>query len=107
MMHNGTTAHIKILPDEAEEVAEVVVERLRTYDYKVRLLLPTEGMRHNTRPGEELYYKEVDDILINRLKKNGNSNIEVITVPGNLDTREWGIKAAGYMIQELKERRRL
>lgn len=107
MMHNGTTAHIKILPDEAEEVAEVVVERLKTFDYKVRLLLPTEGMRHNTRPGEELYYKEVDDILINRLKKNGNSNIEVITVPGNLDTREWGIKAAGYMIQELKERRRL
>ncbi len=107
MMHNATTAHIKILPEEAEEVAEVVVQRLRTFDYKVRLLLPTEGMRHNTRPGEELYYKEVDDILINRLMKNGNNNIDVITVPGNLDTREWGISAAGYMIEELKVRQKL
>lgn len=107
MMHNATTAHIKILPEEAEEVAEVVVQRLRTFDYKVRLLLPTEGMRHNTRPGEELYYKEVDDILINRLMKNGNNNINVITVPGNLDTREWGISAAGHMIEELKVRQKL
>ncbi len=107
MMHNATTAHIKILPDEAEEVAEAVVQRLKTIDYKVRLLLPTEGMRHNTRQGEELYYREVDDILINRLKKNGNDHIEVITVPGNLDTREWGVIAAGYMIQALKERQKL
>ncbi len=107
MMHNATTAHIKILPEEAEEVAEVVVQRLKNFDYKVKLLLPTEGMRHNTGPGEELYYREVDDILINRLKKNGNSNIDVITVPGNLDTREWGILAAGHMIEELKERQKL
>ena len=104
MMHNATTAHIKVLPDEAEEIAEIVVHRLKTIDYRVKLLLPTEGMRFNTRQGEELYYKEVDDILINRLKRNGNSNIEVITVPGNLDTVEWGVLAAGYMIEELKER---
>ncbi len=104
MMHNATTAHIKILPDEAKEVAELVVQKLSKIDYKVRLLLPTGGMRHNTEPGEELFYKEVDDILINRLKQNGNENIEVITVPGNLDTKEWGTRAAGYMLEALKER---
>ncbi len=105
MMHNGTTAHIKILPEEAEEVAKTVIQRLKTFDYKVKLLLPTEGMRHNTGPGEELYDKKVDDILINRLTNPENSNIEVITVPGNLDTKAWGIQAAGYMIEALKERK--
>jgi uncharacterized protein (UPF0261 family) len=104
MMHNKTTAHIKILPDEAKEIADVVVKRLNTIDYKVKLLIPTDGMRHNTRPGEELYYKEVDEILINTIKNNLNSNIEVVIIPGNLDTREWGIRAARYMYEELKAR---
>ena len=101
MMHNKTTAHIKILPDEAKEVAEIVVKRLNTIDYKVKLLIPTEGMRHNTRQGEVLYYKEVDDILINTIKSKLNSNIEAVVIPGNLDTREWGIQAAQYMLEEL------
>lgn len=101
MMHNDTIAHIKILPDEAEEVAKMVVSRLNTADYPIKLLLPTDGMRHNTRPGEELYNKEVDDILLNELRNIKNKNIEVITIPGNLDTREWGIQAALHMIGEL------
>lgn len=103
MMHNKTTAHIKILPDEAKEVADIVVKRLNTIDYKVKLLIPTEGMRHNTRPGEELFYKEVDEILIHTIRNNLNSNIEVILIPGNLDTKEWGIQAAQHMFEVLKE----
>lgn len=103
MMHNAETAHIKILPDEAEVVAKVVVDKLNALDYHIRLLIPTDGMRHNTREGQELYYKEVDDILINTILNNlNNKNVEIITIPGNLDTKEWGIKAAHHMIEELK-----
>lgn len=104
MLHNATMAHIKILPDEAEEVAKRMTDRLQKIDYPVKLLLPTEGMRHNTREGEELYYKEVDDTILRAMRENGNGNIEIITVPGNLDTKEWGIQAAHYMIDELRER---
>ena len=105
MYHNATTAHIKILPDEAEITADRVIERLDKIDYPVKLLLPTDGMRHNTRKGEELYYKEVDDILLGKLAAVQNPNIQILTVPGNLDTEEWGIQAAHYMAEELKERK--
>lgn len=108
MMHNGNTAHIKILPDEAKEVADVLVERLNAIDYHIRLLIPTDGMRHNTQAGQELYYKEVDDILINTIKNNiNNKNVEIITVEGNLDTVDWGVKAAHHMIDELRKSGRL
>ena len=73
-------------------------------DYPVKLILPTDGMRHNTRAGEELYYKEVDEIILKQLYEIKNKNIEIVTIPGNLDTKEWGIEAAHQMIRELKER---
>lgn len=104
MLHNASMAHIKLLPDEARITADRLVERLEKIDYPVKLLIPTDGMRHNTRKGEELYYKEVDDIIISRVKDLKNDNVEIITVPGNLDTVEWGIQAAHHMIDELRER---
>ena len=61
-------------------------------------------MRHNTCKGEALYYQEVDDIIIRKIKELNNENIQIITIPGNLDTREWGMQAAHYMIDELRER---
>lgn len=102
MFHNATMAHIKILPDEAVEVSDRMIERLNKIDYPVKLLLATDGMRHNTREGEELYNKEVDDIINDKMRGIQNENIEIITVPGNLDTVEWGIQAAHYMIDELR-----
>lgn len=104
MFHNATTAHIKLLPDEAEITTARFVERLEKIDYPVKLLLPTDGMRHNTRKGEELYYKEVDDIIFEKIKEIKNNNVDIITVPGNLDTKEWGIRAAHFMMDELRER---
>lgn len=102
MLHNATMAHIKILPDEAAEVSDCMVERLNKIDYPVKLLLTTDGMRHNTREGEELYYREVDDIILSKMRGIKNEHIEIITVPGNLDTTEWGIQAAHHMIDELR-----
>lgn len=104
MMHNATMAHIKLLPDEAELTTAVFVERMEKIDYPVKLLLPTDGMRHNTRKGEELYYKEVDDIILRQLRGIRNPNVEIITILGNLDTKEWGIQAAHHMVDALWER---
>ena len=103
MMHNANTAHIKLLPDEAEITTARFAARIEKIDYRVKLLIPTDGMRHNTRKGEALYYKEVDDIIIRQLKEIRNPNVEIITIPGNLDTEEWGIQAAHHMVDELKE----
>ncbi len=102
LMHNSEIAHIKILPDEALEVAKIVAGRLEEADYPIKLLLPTDGMRHNTREGEELYYPEVDKNIIEILSGIQNKNVEKISVKGNLDTEEWGVQAAHHMMDELK-----
>lgn len=103
MYHNADTLHIKILPDEAAIVAKRVVERLEQIEYPIKLLLPTDGMRHNTQKGEELYNPEVDAILLEGLRSVKNPCVQVITISGNLDTKAWGIEAAHQMVQELNE----
>ena len=102
MMHNHNMAHIKLLPEEAAHVAEEIRRRLIAADYPVKLLLPTEGMRSNTRPGEELYDPEVDRRLLEGLRAMENPWITIEEIPGNLNTQEWGIEAAKRMLEELK-----
>ena len=104
MLHNANTAHIKILPGEAEALGKVLTDRLSKVTYPVKLLIPTKGMRHNTKAGEELYSPETDNILIQTIVDNVNDNVEVILIPHNLDTKEFGNKAAHYIIQEMKQR---
>lgn len=102
MLHNSDTAHIKILPEEAKALGEILCARLSKLTYPVKLLIPTKGMRHNTLEGQELYSPESDSVLIQTIISNLNDNIEAIVIPNNLDTAEFGIKAAHYMIEEMK-----
>ena len=104
MLHNANTAHIKILPEEAKALGEILAERLSKVNYPVKLLIPTKGMRHNTLEGQELYSPESDSILIQTIINNVNDNVEIVVIPHNLDTPEFGIKAAHYMIEEMKAR---
>ena len=107
MLHNANTAYIKILPEEAEALGKILAERLSKVTYPVKLLIPTKGMRHNTLVGQELYSPESDNVLIKTIIDNVNDNIEVIVIPHNLDTKEFGIKAAHYIIDEMKIRGKL
>jgi uncharacterized protein (UPF0261 family) len=103
IMHNTTMAHIKILPDEAVGVAKLLTDKLERAESPIKVLLPSDGMRHNTRVGEELYDEEVDGIIKEAIKAVKNENVEVISIEGNLDTKEWGIQAAHHMIDALKQ----
>ncbi|WP_312642485.1 Tm-1-like ATP-binding domain-containing protein [Hydrogenoanaerobacterium sp.] len=106
-MHNATLAHIKILPDEAAEIGKLFAQRLNRASEGVKLIIPTNGMRKNTKPGENLYYKEVDDVLIKTITENVNENVHVEIIEGNLNEEDWGVRAAHAMVDELKRRGRL
>ncbi len=103
-MHNGTLAHIKILPDEAVKIGKIFAERLNLAEQGVKLIIPTEGMRKDTKEGQSLYFKEVDDVLIKTIKDNINKNVRLEFMEGNLDDKDWGIRAAHQMIDELRLR---
>lgn len=100
--HNATTVHIKISKEEAKDIGKIVADRLNTADYPIKLLIPTDGMRHNTTKGEALYDPEADKALIDTLLANVKEHVEVITIEGNLDTKEWGTKAAEIMLDVMK-----
>jgi len=106
-MHNATIAHIKILPDEAQKIGEMVAERLNLASKGVTLLIPTNGMRKDTKPGEKLFEKEVDNTLIRAITENVGENVKIQHVEGNLNDVDWGLKAAHAMLDELKRRGKL
>ena len=107
MLHNANTAHIKILPEEAEALGKILAERLSKVTYPVKLLIPTKGMRHNTLEGQELYEPKSDSVLIQTIIENVSDNAEVIVIPHNLDTPEFGVKAAHYIVDEMKKQGKL
>ncbi len=103
-MHNAQLAHIKILPDEAREIGAIFAARLNRAKRPVKLVLPTEGMRKNTRPGENLYAKETDEALLNAIRAGLNRQVEVVPLSGNLNDASWGRRIAHIMAQELRDR---
>lgn len=103
-LHNSFLAHIKILPDEALEVGKIFADRLNLAKKGVRLILPTEGMRKNTRPGGNMYAPATDKALLDTILANVGPNVRVEQLEGNLDDAEWGVKAARAMADELRLR---
>lgn len=100
--HNATTVHIKISKEEAADIGKIVADRLNTADYPIKLLIPTDGMRHNTTKGEALYDPEADKVLVDTLLENIKEHVEVVMIEGNLDTKEWGVQAAQIMLDVMK-----
>lgn len=101
--HNAQLAHIKILREEAPDVARMVAARLNKSVGEVTLLIPTNGFRKNTRPGEPLYDKEVDDAIVATLLENiANDKVIVKYVGANLNEEAFGVAAAEEMIAILK-----
>lgn len=102
--HNAQLAHIKILPDEAKAIGKIFAQRVNLAQEGAVLLLPTNGMRLNTRPGENLYNKQTDDALLQAICQNLAPHIQVRQIVGNLNEKEWGVQAAHAMVDELRRR---
>lgn len=101
-MHNATLAHIKILPDEAVEVGTIFADRLNRSTHPLKLVLPTEGMRKNTRPGGNLYCPETDTALLGTIRSQCGEQIRIVELEGNLNDVDWGRQIAHIMADELK-----
>ncbi len=99
--HNERLAHIKLKEKEARRVAELFTDRLNAAGREVELILPTDGMRCDTRPGEALYDSSVDDTLLKVIEEKAGENVHIQYLKGNLDSEEWGIRAARYLAEKL------
>lgn len=101
--HNERLAHIKLTAKEAYQVAKLFAGRLNEAEGDIQLILPTDGMRRDTKPGESLYDPEIDTILAEGIKSEIKKEIQVKVVEGNLDTEGWGRQIAAIMANELQK----
>lgn len=99
--HNERLAHIKLEAEEARNVAELFTERLNAANRNVELILPTDGMRCDTRQGESLHDSLVDNVLLKTIEERAGNNIHIKYLNGNLDSEEWGVAAARYLVEKL------
>ncbi|MGB4407266.1 MAG: Tm-1-like ATP-binding domain-containing protein [Sphaerochaeta sp.] len=106
-MHNNTLAHIKITKQEAASVGALFGRRLSLATGSPTIVLPTKGLRANTEEGGTLYDPAVDEVLINSILENCGPSVEVKVIEGNLNTEEWGRKAAKVLIEVLTREKRL
>jgi uncharacterized protein (UPF0261 family) len=101
--HNAELAHIKITAEEARAIGKIFGERLSRAKDGVRLLIPTNGMRLNTKPGESLYDPEVDKNLVAAIKENVSPPVIIKEIEGNINDEGCARSAAREMLDLLRD----
>ena len=102
--HNQYCVHVKVTKEEILKGAALLAERLNVYESPVTVLMPLRGFRTFTQEGEDLYDPEVDQALIQYLKKNLKKSIRVVEVDANANDEVFSQAAADEMTA-LMERR--
>ena len=97
-LHNNQVAHVKAFVHEAEQAANIVVERLNKAKGPVTVLLPLRGLRADSLPGQKLYDPDVDNAVRDILRNGLNANIKQVEVDANLLDMAFSEVAAREML---------
>lgn len=86
VFHNSSIAHTKIYKDEAIRLAQILAGRLNQATAPVCLILPDEGFCEAAAKGGPMYDPEADRAFIETIKPLLRPDIQVIDVPGNINS---------------------
>lgn len=78
VLHNSEIAHVKLTQDEARRGAEIFTQRLNSHKGKLSVILPLQGLRSDTRPGQKLYDPAVDAVIFETIRKGLRKEIRLI-----------------------------
>lgn len=95
--HNSDLVHLKLLKNEIIEVGKLIVARLNESKGPVTIVIPLQGFRTGTKPGEPLYDPEIDLALIKILRSKVIDNINIIEVDANINDVEFNFVALKEM----------
>jgi uncharacterized protein (UPF0261 family) len=102
VLHNGSLAHIKLTVGEASAVGTVVGERLSKAKGEITLLVPTQGLRSESSPGEKMYDPEVDAALVDAIASHCGPYVTISEFDGCLNTAEFGRIAAEELHKQIE-----
>lgn len=98
VVHNSGITHIKLSKEEIIQVGLIISKRLNASVGPVTVIIPLKGFRQDTRPGEALYDKGVDDALIQTLHRHLKKGIKIVEVDANINDLAFSEAAAAEMI---------
>lgn len=103
-LHNKAIAHIKLTADEARTAARVVVKQLESFKGRGAMIMPLQGLRSETLPGERMYDPEVDEAIFETFRKELNKKIRLVALDCHISSPEFSQTASETMIELIKGR---
>lgn len=101
VLHNGSLAHIKLTVTEADAVGTIVGKRLSKAQRKVVLMVPSDGFRSESAPGETMHNPDVDGAVVNAIVRHGGKNVVIRNFEGCLNTPKFGQVAAKELHRQI------
>jgi uncharacterized protein (UPF0261 family) len=96
---------VKLLPEEAIRVADVLAQKINQSKGPVSVVIPLKGISRYDDPKYPFYNPDLDAVLINQLKKSLSSRIPVVELDVHISEPELGETCASIMLDMLKGRR--
>ena len=101
--HNPTMTTMRTEPAENTAIGEFLARKLNVSKGEVKLLFPCGGLSSIDRPGNIFYYPEANKALFDALKKNLNSNIELLVDEHHLDDPQFAQRAADIFLSMMNQ----
>jgi uncharacterized protein (UPF0261 family) len=95
--HNDYCVHVKASKEEILMGGELLAERLNAFTSPVTLMIPLNGFRTLTQPGEPLYDPDVDQALIRYLHEHVHNHVRVMDIKANVNVLAFSKAAAKEM----------
>lgn len=104
-MINSEVILVKLSPEEALRVADVLAQKINQSTGSVALVIPLKGISRYDRPEYTFYNPDLDAVLFKQLKKSLSSRVPVIELNAHISDPELGETCASILLDMLKERK--
>ena len=101
--HNPTMTTMRTEPAENTAIGEFIARKLNVSKGEVKLLFPWGGLSSIDRPRNIFHYPEANQALFDALKKNLNSNIELLVDEHHLDDPQFAQRAADIFLSMMNQ----
>jgi len=103
VLHNSEIAHVKLTPEEARQGAEIFVGRLNRHTGRLSVILPLQGLRSDTRPGQKLHDPEVDRAIFGAIREGLRKDIRLLELDAHFFDEAFSRAAYEEMTRLLAE----
>lgn len=101
--HNPMVTLMRTTKEECRALGTLICEKLNKSKGRTSVILPLKGVSMIDVDGQLFYGKDEDEELFNIIKKNINSNIEVVEIDKDINNEEVAICMADKLIKLMED----